>query len=201
MDLRAGLLLPISQTFLAFLHFLLRNLWLGWNNKTQFDPDKHNDCIAFHYNCKDWWWGISICLCIIIVVVYVCLWWGPNLIHLHYLHSKEGSRGRRGGVFSRINPLCLPPRWHQDFQLLCNLSVIFFSSLSQKGGVKNYHREQRAISEALLGSKGRNASHDSQGVLMHNLMFITAPKGRRLQRELGEGERNLQTYWPTTSKW
>ena len=27
MDLRAGLLLPISQTFLAFLHFLLRNLW------------------------------------------------------------------------------------------------------------------------------------------------------------------------------
>ena len=70
----------------------------------------------------------------------------------------------------------------------------FFSSLSQKGGVKNYHREQRAISEALLGSKGRNASHDSQEALMHNLMFITAPKGRRLQRELGEGERNLQTY-------
>ena len=78
--------------------------------------------------------------------------------------------------------------------MLCNLSVIFFSSLSQKGGVKNYHREQRAISEALLGSKGRNASHDSQEALMHNLMFITAPKGRRLQRELGEGERNLQTY-------
>ena len=54
--------------------------------------------------------------------------------------------------------------------------------------MKNYHREQRAISVALLGSKGRNASHDSQEALMHNLMFITAPKGRRLQRELGEGE-------------